>query len=154
MGRCFSAAAAAALMLVSLGARAEGVEGKRQFAEFSFTPTAPELTAAKRWGAEHFAKGKAAGRPVTPVVARAGATILISLESVAVCDRVKACPLLVFRDITAKPILKTYAFQNLAVEYREKDTYLILRRWDEVTECKISNTQKALCRKSPPPKTG
>ncbi len=142
----------AAMLLGDGRARAENVVGSRIFVEFGFDTTAPEMKAAQRWGAELFAKAKAAGRPVTMRVARSDATILIMLESVAICDRVKACPLLVFRDITAKPVLKTTAFQNLILDYRDTGTYLIIRIWDSTKECRVSNVAVAKCRDPKPAK--
>jgi hypothetical protein len=79
-------------------------------------------------------------------VARASGTVLISLQSVAVCTRVKACPLLVFRNIAMPPVLQTSAFENVIVAYRPAGTFLVLRLWDKVTECRISDVRKAICK--------
>jgi hypothetical protein len=144
---------ALALLLTGAGtAPAAEITGNRQFAEFAYSPSTTELAAASRWGREHFAKAKAAGRPVEPRVARMGGTVLISLESVAICDRVRACPLLVFRDVTKPPVLKTFAFQNLRIEYREKGTFLIVRRWESTAECLITTVAKAMCKEIKPSK--
>jgi hypothetical protein len=142
-------AAALWLLLASPSAQAEEVEGNRIFVEFAYDPSTPELEAAHRWGRAHFAKAQAAGRPVRLSVARSRGTTLMSLESVAVCDRVKACPLLVFRDLKARPILESTSFQNVLIEYRDKDIFLVIRLWEETTECKITGMGRAKCRKLP-----
>lgn len=139
----------AVLLIAPLAAGAESVVGRRIFADFSFTPTSTEMAAAERAVPELFAKAKAAGRPITAKVARSDSTTLISLESVAICDRATGCPLLVFRDLTQKPILVTSSFQNLILDYRDTATFLIIRVWDTVTECRVSNVAKAICRKVP-----
>jgi len=137
-----------ALIFLTDPATADTVVGNRVFLDFAFEPSVKELAAAKRWGREYFAKADAAGRPVTVRVARTNSTSLLSLESVAICDRVKACPLLVFRDFAARPVLNTTAFQNVVIEYRNNETYLSYRLWDTVNDCRISNVGKALCRKT------
>ena len=142
----------AALMVIPLAAQAETVTGSRIFADFGFDPTVPEMAAAERAVPQLFAKAKAAGSPITVKVARSDATILISLESVAICERAKGCPLLVFREIGQKPVLVTSSFQNVIVDYRDKGTFLIIRVWDTTTECKVSNTAKAKCRQIPTPR--
>ncbi len=143
------AAVTAFLLLLALPARSETVEGNRIFVEFAYDASTPELAAAERWGRSYFAKAKAAGRPVRLSVGRSRGTTLISLESVAICDRVKACPLLVFRDLTGKPILETTSFQNVLIEYREKEIFLVLRLWEQTTECRITGMGRAKCRKVP-----
>lgn len=130
-------------------ARAETVEGNRIFVEFAYDPSTPELAAARKWGAAHYRKAAAAGRPVRLSVGRSRGTTLISLESVAICDRVKACPLLVFRDLTARPILETTSFQNVLIEYRETEIFLVIRLWEEITECRITSMGRARCKKVP-----
>ncbi|WP_043746344.1 hypothetical protein [Paramagnetospirillum magneticum] len=140
---------AAVMLLLCLPARAEEVEGNRIFIEFSYDPSTPELEAAQKWGRAHYAKAKAASRPVRLSVGRSRGTTLISLESVAICDRVKACPLLVFRDLTARPILETSSFQNVLIEYRDKEIFLVIRLWEETTECRITGMGRAKCRKVP-----
>ncbi len=131
----------------ALGAETEA--GRRIFVDFAFDPTTAEMEAAQRWGAEHFAKAKSAGRPVRVSVARSDSTTLLSLESVAICERARGCPLLVFRDVTKPPVLSRSSFQNLVLDYRDKATVLIIRVWDTITECQISNTAKATCRDRP-----
>ncbi|KIL99471.1 hypothetical protein CCC_03987 [Paramagnetospirillum magnetotacticum MS-1] len=143
------AAIAAFLLLLCLPARAETVEGNKIFIEFSYDASSPELEAAEKWGRAHFAKAKAAGRPLRLSVGRSRGTTLISLESVAICDRVKACPLLVFRDLTARPILETSSFQNVLIEYRGTEIFLVIRLWDEITECRITGMGRAKCKKAP-----
>ncbi|OAN44844.1 hypothetical protein A6A04_07925 [Paramagnetospirillum marisnigri] len=138
--------ALAAMTLLPATARAETILGQRIFVEFAFDLSTSELAAAERYGATYFTKAKAAGRPLTARVARSDSTILISLESVAICERAKGCPLLVFRDITKKPVLERFAFQNLILDYREKGTFLILRVWNTTTECLVSNVLRAKCK--------
>lgn len=140
---------AAVMLLLCLPARAEEVEGNRIFIEFAYDPSTPELEAAQKWGRAYFAKAKAAGRPVRLSIGRSRGTTLISLESVAICDRVKACPLLVFRDLSARPILEASSFQNVLIEYRDKEIFLVIRLWKETTECRITGMGRAKCRKVP-----
>jgi len=122
------------------------IVGSRIFVETAYPPTTAELKAARKWAPELFSQAEAAGRPVTVRVARSGRTLMISLESVAICDRVRACPLLVFRDITKSPVYRGGAFQNLILDYRDTGTWLILRVWETTTECRISDVAKAICR--------
>jgi hypothetical protein len=143
------AAFAVMAWLFACPAWAETQEGNRIFVEFAYDASTPEMAAAERWGAVHFKKAKDAARPLRLSVGRSRGTTLISLESVAVCDRVKACPLLVFRDLTARPILETTAFQNVLIEYREKEIFLVIRLWEEISECRITGMGRAKCRKAP-----
>ncbi|SEH30027.1 hypothetical protein [Magnetospirillum fulvum] len=138
----------------SAPAVAAEIVGSRIFVETAFPPTTAELKAARKWAPELFSQAEAAGRPVTVRVARSGRTLMISLESVAICDRVRACPLLVFRDITKSPVYRGGAFQNLILDYRETGTWLILRVWETTTECRISDVAKAICRPVTPPAQG
>lgn len=131
-------------------AEAEEVMGNRIFVEFAYDASTPELEAAEKWGRAYFTKAKAAGRPVRLSVARSRGNTLISFESVAICDRVRACPLLVFRDLTARPVLETTAFQNVLLEYRGQDVFVVIRLWETTTECRLVNTGRARCRKVPP----
>jgi hypothetical protein len=140
---------AALLVLFCLPAQAETLEGNRIFVEFSYDPSTPELKAAHKWARGHFKKAEAAGRPVRLSVGRSRGTTLIGLESVTICDRVKACPLLVFRDLTAQPILETTAFQNVLIEYRDKEIFLVIRLWEDTTECRITGMGRAKCKKAP-----
>lgn len=126
--------------------RGETILGQRLFVEFASEPSSPEWAAAERWGAKYFAKATAAGHPIIPRVARTNSTVLISLESVAICDRAKGCPLLVFRDVAKAPVLETTSFQNLILDYRDKGTYLIIRVWDATRECLISGGGRARCK--------
>jgi hypothetical protein len=131
-------------------AQAESVVGRRIFADFAYPATTPEMDAAERAVPDLFAKAQKAGRPINAKVARSDSTTLISLESVAICERAKGCPLLVFRDITQKPVLISSSFQNLILDYRDKGTYLIIRIWDQTTECRISGVTRAICHPMPP----
>ena len=140
----------ALLMIVApLAAEAETVVGHRIFADFGNDPSTPEIAAAERAAPELFAQAKAADRPINIKVARSESTTLISLESVAICERAKGCPLVVFRNLTQKPVLVTSSFQNVIVDYRDKGTYLIIRVWSTTTECLISNVSKAICHDVP-----
>ena len=86
------------------------------------------------------------GHPVEPRVANLPAMIIISLESVHVCDWAKGCPLLVFRDITKAPTLQDYAYQNMSITQRKDKTYLILHGDGPVTrDCLIPAAGKAKC---------
>jgi len=140
------AATLVAALSAAAPAEAETPVGSRVYVETVFPPNALELKAARRWGRDLFAQADAAGRPVTLRIGRSEATVLMSFESVAICDRVRACPLLVFRDITKSPVYRGGAFENLRLDYREDGTWLILRVWDDVTECKITNVPRARCR--------
>jgi hypothetical protein len=140
---------ALSLMLAAMPALGETAYGNRIFVEFAYDPSSPEMAAAQKWAAVHFRKAKAAGSPVRVSVGRSRGNTLISLESVAICDRVKACPLLVFRDLTARPILETTSFQNVLIEYREPEIFLVIRLWDEITECRITGMGRAKCKKVP-----
>lgn len=135
------------LILPPAPAAAEEVMGNRIFIEFAYDPSTPELEAAQKWGAAYFRKGAAAGRPVRLSVGRSRGTTLISLESVAICDRVKACPLLVFRDLTAPPILETSAFQNVLIEYRGSEIFLMIRLWENTSECRITTAGRSRCKR-------
>ncbi len=146
---CLGAPLVLSLTLACPAAQAETLLGNRIFIEFAYDPSTPEMTAAQRWAAPHFRKAKAAGSPVRVSVGRSRGTTLISLESVAICDRVKACPLLVFRDLTARPILETTSFQNVLIEYREQEIFLVIRLWEETTECRITGMGRAKCKKAP-----
>jgi hypothetical protein len=126
-------------------AMAETILARRVFTEFAYDPSMAELTAAERYGAQYITKGKEAGRPVRFSVARGQSVTLISLESVAVCERAKGCPLLVFNDLSKPPILEDFAFQNLILDYRESGTFLIIRVWDKTRECQMTRVGKAKC---------
>jgi hypothetical protein len=139
------AAPAALVLFAAPAARAGALQGNRIFVEFAYDPSPTELRAAKKWAKEAFAKAEAAGRPIRVNVARSRGTTLMSLESVAICTRAEACPLLVFRDLTDRPILETHAFQNVLIEYREKEIYLVIRLWNKISECRITTNAKSRC---------
>lgn len=134
-----------AMLLTASAAWAGSVQGNRIMVEFSYDPSPTELRAAKRWGKDYFTKAEAAGRPVRVNVARSRGTILMSLESVAICTRAEACPLLVFRDVTDRPILETRAFQNVLIEYRGPEIYLVIRLWEKISECRITTNARSRC---------
>jgi len=102
---------------------------------FALLPSTTQLQAAKKFGKDLMDKAEKAGRPALPHVAMEGSTTLISLESVAICDRDNGCPLLVFRDITQKPVLVTASFQNVAIIYRGAKTFLVLKSVGPDREC-------------------
>ena len=143
---------AALLLVLAAGlsgagpAAAETPVGTRVYVETWRAPSAEELKAARRYGRDLFARAEAAGRPVTLRVARSEATVMISFESVAICDRVRACPLMVFRDLKSRPVYQGGAFENIRLDYRKDGTWLILRVWDDVTECKLTGVTRARCR--------
>ena len=139
----------ALLCLAAVTAEAETVVGHRIFAAFDADPSTGEITAVEHAVPQLFTKAKDAGSPITIKVARSDATTMVSLESVAICERAKGCPLVVFRDLGEKPVLVTSSFQNLIVDYREKATFLIIRVWDTTTECQISKVPKAICHQIP-----
>jgi hypothetical protein len=139
----------AMLVLPTASPRAEAVLSRRIFVEFLTSPSSQELTAAERWGAKWYSKAEAAGRPVAIRVARNDSTTLISLESVAICERAKGCPLLVFRDIGKSPVLESFSFQNLILDYRDKGTFLIIRVWETVSECSLPTSGKGRCKHIP-----
>ena len=141
----------AAALVPGVAALGEEIVASKNFIAFVSEPTTAEITAARRAARALFAKAEGAGFPIVARVARTNSTTLISLESVAISERAKGCPLLVFRDITADPVLKTNAFQNAVLDYRDGATYLLLRVWDKVSECRISDVAKARCHPVKPP---
>ena len=113
---------------------------------FILQPSTTQLKAIKRYGREPIARAEAAGRPVHPLVAINQSTTLISLESVAICDRQAGCPLLVFRDITKSPVLVTSSYQNVVLAYRGAKTVLILKTAGPDQECPLPLTGRAKCK--------
>ncbi|MDA8232686.1 MAG: hypothetical protein M0006_15235 [Magnetospirillum sp.] len=130
---------------ISANAAADGPE--KQLAPFFFPGSAPELAAVERYAARDLRRAKAAGRPIDVIVAIAGGSTLIVLESVAICERIHGCPMLVFRDIAKPPVLSTMAFENVTIDYRADKTFLILRDNSGTDrECLVSGPGKARCR--------
>ncbi|MBI2236591.1 MAG: hypothetical protein HYU60_06535 [Magnetospirillum sp.] len=145
---------AVAFILLSLAAVAAEIEPSRHVPLFSASPSMHEVAAVKKFAKPQVAQAMAAKRPFELSVARAGGTTLISLESVALCNRDDGCPLLVFRNIDKAPVLTTMSFHNLVLEYRGKATYLIPRRSGPRMECLISTESRAVCRPPKPAKGG
>ena len=116
-----------------------------QMLTFYVLPSVLQENALKKFAKEELAKAKSTGTPIEPRVAMLPAMIVISLESVDICDWVKGCPLLVFRDIKGVPSLKDNSYQNISVIYRKKGTYLRLRNSGPDRECLIPKTGKAKC---------
>jgi hypothetical protein len=118
----------------------------RQTVEFDPFPSAAEIAAAKRWAKPQFARAFADGRPFALSVAHAGGTTMISLEAVSLCNAADGCPLLVFRDLSQRPVLTTMSFHNLMIEYRTAGTYVIPNRSGPKQQCLVSGVPVAKCR--------
>ena len=112
---------------------------------FRLDPSLVHLDAVKRYAKSQMDRAKAAGLPVQPRVAISGGTTLISLETMALCDAAKGCPLLVFRDINKRPVLVTTSFQNVLIEVKGSKTTLILRDSGPDRECVVSGGPTAHC---------
>jgi len=109
----------------------------RQMLTFYFHTTTLQDQALDKYAHAELQKAEQAGRPVEPRVAMLPGMVVISLESVTICDRKRGCPLLVFRDITQKPTLKDFSYQNISITQRPKGTFLYLRDEDGNKECFI-----------------
>ena len=112
---------------------------------FGLLPSVTQLAAIKKYAADPIARAERAGRPATPRIAINQSTTLISLESVAICDRANGCPLLVFRDITQRPTLITSSYQNVTMIYRGAKTLLILKNSGPDRECLLPPTGRGKC---------
>lgn len=122
----------------------------RQMLTFYFYTSSRQDAALDKYARAELDKAEAAGRPVEPRVAMLPGMILISLESVAICDRVQGCPLMIFRDITKAPTLKDFSYQNISITQRPKGTYLFLRDEKGDKECLIpAGNGKAKCIRPP-----
>lgn len=117
----------------------------RQMLTFYFWPSVMDSAAVKKYAKDEIAKAVAAKRPILPRVALLPGMTLISLESVAICDSAKGCPLLVFRDMTKPPTLKDFSYQNIVIIYRPKKTTLVLVGSGPNRECIIPAIGKAKC---------
>lgn len=114
---------------------------------FDATLSVQELNAAKRWGREWIAKGEAAAQPVVFRTVRVEGVVLISLQSVAVCDRWKGCPLLGFNGIDQPPVLLASSFENILAEERPAGLALTLRlRGEPDRQCLVRPAGRATCR--------
>ena len=150
--------------LLTAGLLALGLDGNTAFAQqqvaphdrqaltFYFQTTPLQETALDKYAHADLAKALQAGHPVEPRVSLLPGMIVISLESVSICDRKRGCPLLVFRDITKKPTLQDYSYQNVSITERPKGTYLFLR--DEIgnKECLIPRAGTGRCTRPTKPK--
>lgn len=113
---------------------------------FYFHTTPVQDKALNKYVRPELDKAEKGHRPVEPRVAMLPGMIVISLESVLLCDWLRGCPVLVFRDITKAPVLKDYSYQNISITQRPKGTYLILRGdGPAVRECLIPKTGRARC---------
>ena len=142
------------LALLPAAAAAAEVEATRVVPMFTASPSAPEIAAVKKFAKAQSAQAMAAKRPFELSVARSGATTLVSLESVALCNRDDGCPLLVFRKLDKAPVLTIMSFHDVVLDYREKGTYLIPSRSGPRVECLISTETKAVCKPPKPAKKG
>ena len=113
---------------------------------FYFHTTPVQEKALNKYVRPELDKAEKGNRPVEPRVAMLPGMIVISLESVLLCDWLRGCPVLVFRDITKAPVLKDYSYQNISITQRPKGTYLILRGdGPDMRECLIPKTGRAKC---------
>lgn len=113
---------------------------------FSQAPSAAELAAAQRQGADLLAKAKAARRNVILRVAREPVLVLVLFESDALCDLDSGCPVLVFRDVTRPPVLNLRSFADVRVEYRKTGAVVLPHRRGAAEECPVPSTGKGRCR--------
>ena len=142
-------------LLLCLVAAARAEEPLRLPIQFDASLSVQVLDAAKRWGAQWIARGKASGQPVVLRMVTVESVELISLQSPAVCDRVKGCPLLVFHGIDKPPVLISNSFENILERERPDGIELILRS-DGAPDraCLVTRAARASCRVSrwrPPP---
>ncbi len=134
----------AVALLLPAPARAEDADKQRL--SFIIQPSTAILAAAHRYGRTERQRADAALRPLELRVAVNGATTLISLQSVAVCDSVNGCPLLVFHNITEPPLLHTKAFENVLIQVTAKGTILTLsNNAGPDRECLVSVSSHASC---------
>jgi len=119
---------------------------------FDLLPSPNQLAMVQKYAGNLMARAEKAHFPAQPQVAMAGSTTLISLESVAICDRASGCPLLVFRDMTKPPVLVTSSYQNVMIVYRADKTVLILKSSGPDRECLLPLFGKAKCKPVARPK--
>lgn len=112
---------------------------------FYVWPSALDDAAIKKYAKNEIAQAIAAKRPILPRVAMLPGMTIISLESVAICDLTKGCPLLVFRDMAGAPTLKDFSYQNIVIIYRSKQTALVLTGSGPDRECIIPPKGRAKC---------
>jgi hypothetical protein len=117
----------------------------RQMLTFYFHTSSQQDAALDKFAHDELTKAEQAGRPVEPRVAMLPGMILISLESVTICNTKIGCPLLIFRDITKLPTLKDSSYQNISITQTAKGTFLYLRDGDGDKQCLIPKSGKARC---------
>ncbi len=118
----------------------------RQMLTFYFHTSILQDQAMDKYAHAELQKAEKAGFPVEPRVAMLPGMVIISLESVTICDRKRGCPLLIFRDITKQPTFKDFSYQNISITQRPKGTFLYLRDEDGDKECFIPQSGgKANC---------
>ena len=124
----------------------------QQALTFYFHSTPLQEKALGRFARDDLDKAAKRGRPVEVRVCELPGMIVISLESVALCDIKRGCPLLVFRDITKPPVLQDYSYQNISITERKGKSYLILRGDGEnLRDCLIPPSGRAKCSPGKPP---
>ena len=127
----------------------------QQALTFYFHSTPRQEAALDKYARADLDKAVKGGHPVEVRVCELPGMIVISLESVGLCDIKRGCPVLVFRDITKPPVLQDYAYQNMSITDRKGKSYLILRGdGDNMRDCLIPTSGRAKCSpgKPPPPK--
>ncbi len=117
----------------------------RQMLTFYFHTTPLQDKALDKFAHQDLVRAEQAGRPVEPRVAMLPGMILISLESVTICDSDKGCPLLIFRDITKPPTLIDSSYQNISIAQTPKGTSLYLRDGVGDKVCVIPQIGKGKC---------
>lgn len=127
-------------------ARADQPVWDRYFQLFDQGPSTREWEAARCWAPDDMRKAETAGYPAAVRAARADDIVIIRLESPAVCDVYSACPTLIFRDITRKPVLNTRAFANVVLRYDGGKVFALVRRPYVLAECALPPVGPARCR--------
>lgn len=139
-------AAMAVMLFCHCAAAQQQVDPRgRQMLTFYFHTTPVQDKALDKFAHAELTKAEQAGRPVETRTAMLPGMILISLESVAICDWQRGCPLLIFRDIAKAPSLQDYSYQNISIGQTAKGTVLYLRDGDGDKECLIPKSGKARC---------
>jgi hypothetical protein len=122
----------------------------RQMLTFYFHPSPAQDKALDHYAHADLQKAEKAGYPVEARTAMLPGMIIISLESITLCDRVRGCPLLVFRDIAKAPTLQDYSYQNISISQGTKGTFLYLRAEGPDRECLVPLAGRARCSKVKP----
>jgi hypothetical protein len=121
----------------------------RQMVVFYTLPSINQIDAAHRSAPGLFAKARATHRPIEIKTAMAGGLILLSLQSVAICNRDRGCPLLVFTNIFQPPVLRDMSFENILIEYGKTGESVVLRTAGPDRACAIPRVGRAVCREVP-----